>query len=123
MRELTKSMMRFSWAMGVFGMDQLSTLISKDEDDEESQETKVTTSFDEVSDTTGSRMSSRAKNLYESGEKFQTEMVDLVFDFFSADSWSPREVLNRAADMAESSAEALRKAADDEDSDDESNAS
>ncbi len=113
MRELAKSMMRFSWAMSLFGMDQLSTLVSKDEDDE-SQESKVTSSFDNVSTTTGSHFSSRTRNLYDSGDKFQGEMVDVVFDFFSADSWSPRDVLNRAADIAENSADALRRAADDE---------
>ncbi|MCP4898299.1 MAG: hypothetical protein GY906_15100 [bacterium] len=125
MRELAKSMMRFSWAMSLFGMDQLSTIVSKDDDDEKSQEAKVTSSFDEVSSATGSNFSSRAQNLYESGDKFQGEVVDVFFDFFSADSWSPREVLNRAADFAESSADALRRAADDEssESEDESAAS
>jgi hypothetical protein len=122
MRELAKSMMRFSWAMSLFGMDQLGTMFSKDDEGEESQESKVRSSFDDVSTATGSQFSSRARNLYESGDKFQSEIVDVVFDFFSADSWSPRDVLNRAADMAESSADALRRAADEDSESDEASA-
>jgi hypothetical protein len=119
MRELAKSMMRFGWAMSLFGMDQLATLVSKPDEDEESQEEKVSASFDDVSATTGSQFSGRAQNLYESGDKFQCEMVDLVFDFFSAESWSPREVMNRAADLAESSADALRRVVEEDDKDEE----
>jgi hypothetical protein len=35
-------------------------------------------------------------------------MVDLTFDVFRPESWSPEKMFDRAADLAESTAEALR---------------
>lgn len=122
MRELAKSMIRFSWAMSLFGLEQLGKLVEEKKEGDEERSTKVTNSFDSVSGTTQSGFSDRTRRLYDSGDQLQGEMVDAFFDFWSSDNWSPDKVLDRAADLAESSADALRKATKKESSEEEAEA-
>ena len=120
MREVTKSFFRLSWAMTVFGIDQLSRLTRRDdEDDEEQSEHRVASALDSVSEGTEKHLDKRAKSLYESGDKLQSELVDLMFDSVKPEEWKPKRILERAAELADKSADALRDLATEDESEDE----
>lgn len=117
MRDLTKSMFGFSLAMTLFGLEQLRTLLRDKQDDEPDREDLIRDDLDAMSDDTQKHFGDRAQKLYESGDKFQREMVDLVFDIFKAKNFKAEKVFDLAADVAEKSAEVLRDANKDEDED------
>ncbi len=68
-------------------------------------------SCDEVSAAVDARLPDRMGSSYEAGDRLQGELVDVFFDVVSLDDWSPRAVMDRAAEVAERSADALRRAA------------
>jgi len=168
MRELTKSMIRFSWAISVLTFEQMSTLLgerdaegtkhrepthdtarhqsptteepkqagsstegsSAESSSAESssaggskrklsdRQKEIAETLDEVVDATGRHLSDRARTIYDSGDRLQSEMVDMVFDTFSTDRVSPDSVLDRAADLMDDMADALRRATGAEHADD-----
>jgi hypothetical protein len=121
MREATKSFFRLSWAMTVFGADQLASLLGKEDAEpgraeEPAAEKRVTRAMDSVSRDTEKALEKRARSMYEAGDKLQSELVDFFFDSFQPEEWKPKKVLERAADWADRSADALRDLAADDDS-------
>lgn len=112
MRDVAKSMIRFSWAMSLFGLEQIGNVLRERKDDEESREKKVSEALDSVSEATERSFAERMKDLFEAGDRLQEEMVDLVFDVFDSDSLKPGSVMDRAAEAAERSADRLREAAE-----------
>ena len=109
MRETAKSMLRFSWALSVFGLEQAGRLV-KDEDSGHCEE-RIRAAFDSLSDATQGQLGARTRSLYEAGDKLQAESVDLLFDIVRPANWKPEKVMDRAADLAQRSAEALRDVA------------
>jgi len=108
MRGIAKSFVSFSWAMGMFGIEQLNSLLSDEHTDNRTQ--RIKDAFDEVTKAAEAVLSSRTKTMYDSGNRLQQEVVDLSFDIFRSENWSPGKMLDRAADLAESSADAIRDA-------------
>jgi hypothetical protein len=80
MRDLAKSFMRFTWAMSLFGLEQMGNMMSRDKTEE--GEDKAQDSFKKVTDATESSFCERTKSMYEAGDKLQCEMVDAMFDVF-----------------------------------------
>lgn len=113
MRDLAKSMIRFSWAMSLFGLEQLGNLLREREEEEESREEKISQAFDSVTEATNRSFEERMQNLFEAGDRLQVEMVDLMFDVLDSDSLKPERMLDRVADAADRSADRLRDAAKD----------
>ena len=108
MRELTKSFFSFGWTMSLFGLEQLTNALS----DERSgnRRDRMASAFDAVSDATGQQLGKRTSSLYDSGDKLQRETVDLMFDLSRPEELKPSKMVDRAADLVESSADALRDA-------------
>ena len=109
MMELTKSFFSFGWTMSLFGLEKLTNALS----DERSgnRRDRMASAFDAVSDATGQQLGKRTSSLYESGNKLQRETVDLMFDLSRPEELKPSKMVDRAADLVESSADALRYAA------------
>jgi len=95
--------------MSLFGLEQLTNALS----DERSgnRRDRMASAFDAVSDATGQQLGKRTSSLYESGNKLQRETVDLMFDLSRPEELKPSKMVDRAADLVESSADALRDAA------------
>jgi hypothetical protein len=106
MRNVAKSFASFTWAMGMFGVEQLTNLLSEERSG--NRQDRLTEAFESMTKATGEVLSDRTKSMFDSGDRFQREMVDLTFDVFRPESWSPEKMFDRAADLAESTAEALR---------------
>ncbi len=91
MKDLAKSMFRFSWAMGTMGVDQATQLIGRHRDLRKTGET-----LDAVSDAASARLSKDWKHVYEAGEHFQSGMIDTM-SRMAKDSWSnPGQAMNNA---------------------------
>jgi len=109
MRELAKSMFKFSLAMSVFGLEQFGNLVSEKRSGSRRQ--RMSDDLDSVAQATRERFTERMKTVYESGDRLQNEMVDLAFDFLKQDNWKPGKVLDRTADLMKETADALRDTA------------
>jgi len=109
MRELAKSMMRFSWALSVFGLEQVGKLV-KDEHGGK-REQGLRSAFDAVSEATEAQLGRRERSIYDAGDRLQREAVEMVFDT----ACSPDTAVKRAADLVDRSADALRDIVNDKD--------
>jgi hypothetical protein len=109
MRDLTKSFFSFSWTMSLLGLEQLTNLLSEDRSGNRRE--RMAKAFDAVTDATVEQLGTRTSSLYESGDKLQRETIDLMFDLSRPEELKPRKVVDRAADLVESTADALRDAA------------
>ena len=115
MRDLTKSMVRLSWAMSLYGLDRMREVVEKESPAEgeaaRGTESRSAHSLDSLSEATGERLRGRTRRVFEAGDRLQTEMVDLFFDAAEPARKGFEHLFDSAADWAERSAEALRKAA------------
>ena len=108
MRDLTKSFFSFSWTMSLLGLEQLTNLLSEDRSGNRRE--RMAKAFDAVTDATVEQLGSRTSSLYESGDKLQRETIDLMFDLSRPEELKPKKVVDRAADLVESTADAMRDA-------------
>ena len=108
MRDLTKSFFSFSWTMSLFGLEQMTNILSEERSGNRRE--RIARAFDAVRDATVGQLGKRTKSLYESGDKLQRETVDLMFDLSRPEELKPRKVVDRAADLVESTADAMRDA-------------
>jgi hypothetical protein len=106
MRDLTKSFFSFSWAMTLFGLEQFRTLFS--DEIEGRRRDRMTHDLEAVTDVAKRRLSKRNASMFESGNDLQRDMVDLMYDIVRGEEVKPRSVFDRAADLVEESADALR---------------
>ncbi len=106
MRDLTKSFASFSWAMTLFGLDQLRHLVADDDSGERRQ--RISGDLDAVTSAAKGRLSERNASMFDAGQTLQSDMVDLTFDIFRGEELKPRRILDRAADFVEESADTLR---------------
>lgn len=89
MRELTRSMIRFSWAMPLLGLDQMARLVIPGEGRGPLE--SATETFDALSDVASRQMGRRLRDLYEQGDELQSRMVDAMFGIFGgAADWGRR---------------------------------
>jgi hypothetical protein len=96
-RDLTKSMLSFSWAMSLFGVNQLTnTLIPQTP----SQPThRATTAFNNVTQATEEQLGSTLKGVFKAGDQLQRGMVDLMFGFLSLEAFNPSQLMRMTSDM------------------------
>lgn len=117
MRELAKSAIGFSLAMSLFGMDQIRNALKKHNEGER-REDSIKSDLDSITETTGQHLSERTQRVFDAGDQFQREIIDLLVDAFRSDDLKPRRMADLAADVAEKSAEALRDVSGDADTED-----
>ena len=99
MRDLTKSFTSFSWAMTLFGLDQLRHLIA--DDDSGKRRERIGGDLDAMTSAAKDRLSERNASMFDAGNTLQSDMVDLTFDIFRGEELKPRKMLDRAADFGE----------------------
>ncbi len=112
MRGVAKSFASFSWAMTMFSIEQLTNLVSEERSGNRKE--RLINGFDSLTDATSTMLGERTRSMYDAGARLQQDLVDLTFDVCRPENWSPEKVLDRAADLAESSADALRETSDKE---------
>ena len=74
MRDFIKSTLRFSWAMSLFGVQQLENAI----EDSSHQNKKTATAFESVTQATEEQLSGVVKDAFKTGDRLQSGIVDMV---------------------------------------------
>src|SRR5262245_18932527 len=80
MRELTKSMFSFSWAMSLYGLQQLANL---------SAPTQGTKAFDHVTEATEEVLGDLLKATFRAGDNLQKGVVDLTLALLTLQAFKP----------------------------------
>jgi hypothetical protein len=109
MRELTKSMLSFSWAMPIFGMKQMMDIaLPRDMSRPFGQ---ATDSFNAVTDATQNQLGDAWRSAFRAGDQLQRGMVDLMFGLFSFDAFNPNRLMQMTSGLMQSSMGALGQVA------------
>jgi hypothetical protein len=85
MREIAKSIVGFSWAMSLFGMQQVSRLMTPSAD-----QSAAATEFDDLSRVVQSHLSESVVQQFKAADEWQRRVVDVVFDAGSLRSFDAR---------------------------------
>jgi hypothetical protein len=104
MRELTKSMTRYGWAMSVFGVQQMVDLMNAKEGFQNASE-----SFNRVSGAAADSLSGSLKSVYRAGDEMQARVVDLFMTPLVA--MDPNRWMRAGATAARQTASATQQAA------------
>ncbi len=91
MREVAKSMLGLSWAVSLFGMQQLSKAIAPGSRDSYDA---TATELDEVSRAVQSRLTAAAMEQFRAGFEWQQRFVDAVFDAATMQNLDPRRMVD-----------------------------
>jgi hypothetical protein len=88
MRELAKSMVGFSWAVGLFGFQQLNKMIGT-----AAESPQVTAAqLDDVSRAAQRHLTDEYSQQFEAGDTWQRRVIDALFDAASMQSFDPRAI-------------------------------
>src|SRR4051812_33043057 len=98
MRDITKSMFSFSWAMSLFGVQQAVNLFSP---------SKATKAFDNVTGATKEQFDDVLKATFRAGDNLQRGMVDMMLGVFSGQAFNPSRLTRMTSDVMQQSAEAV----------------
>jgi hypothetical protein len=98
MREFTKSMFSYSWAMSLFGVQQMVNLL---------RPSKATQAFDHVTEATEEEFGDILKATFRAGDNLQRGIVDLTLGFFTGQAFNPSRWTRTTTDAMRQSAEAM----------------
>jgi hypothetical protein len=102
MRDLTKSISSFSWAMSLFGLEQMMNL---------ARPAKAAAAFEAVTEATERQLGDLMKSTFRAGDNMQRAMVDMTMGFMSMDAIDPGRWTRAAGDMLGRTTEAVGQAA------------
>lgn len=98
MRDFTKSMFSYSWAMSMFGMQQILNLTRPSE---------ATKAFDAITDATEEQFGDIVKATFRAGDNMQRGMVDLTLGLFTGQAFNPNQWTRMTTDAMRQSADAV----------------
>jgi hypothetical protein len=88
-RDLTKSMISFSWGMSLFGGKQLVNLLTPE---------KATAAFNAVTRATEEQLGDVLKGAFKAGDQLQRGMVDMTFGILTLEAFNPNQMMKMATD-------------------------
>ena len=94
LRDLTKSMLGFSWAISLFGTKQLTNLSTPE---------RATRAFDAVTQATEGQLGDVLKGAFSAGDQLQRNMVDMTLGFLALQAFNPSQMMKMASDMTQQS--------------------
>jgi len=100
MRELSKSMSSFSWAMSLFGIQQTANLLSP---------AKAAKAFDCVTEAAAGQFGDTVKTAFGAGDKLQRGALDLTLGLFTGENSNPGRWTRMASDAVRQSVEVVTK--------------
>ncbi len=101
MRELTKSMLSFSWALPLFGMKQMMDIAMPR--DASRPFGRATDGFEAVTHAARGQLGSTWDGAFRAGDQLQRGLVDLMFSFFSLDALNPNRMMQMTSDAMQRS--------------------
>jgi len=100
MRELSKSMSSFSWAMSLFGIQQMANLLSP---------AKAAKAFDSVTEAAAGQFGDTVKATFGAGDKLQQGSLDLTLGLLTGENSNPGRWTRMASDAVRQSVEVVTK--------------
>ena len=88
MRELAKSMVGFSWAVGLFGFQQFTKVMGAGSEPPD----QTVAQLDDVTRAAERHLSEPFARQFHAGDQWQRKLVDVFFDAASLRSFDPRAV-------------------------------
>lgn len=107
MRELTKAITSYAWALSVFGVQQTWNLFSPDRSE---QRVKVRESLNRVTSVTASEFDSTLKSAFRAGDNLQRGVVDLFYGGMTLGLLDPNVWMKRRTSAAQQSADTAAQA-------------
>src|SRR5438034_7169178 len=98
MRDLTKSMLSLSWAMSLFGVQQMVNLMKP---------SKAAKAFDNVTEAAKQDFDDVTKKTFQAGDDFQRRFVDMTLGIFNLDAVNPGRMMRMTCDMTQRAADAV----------------
>ena len=95
-RDLTKSMVSFSWAMSLFGTKQIANLMTPQSPGQPGHQ--ATTAFDAVTQTTEAQLGEVLQGAFRTGDQLQRGAVDLMSGLIMLDALNPGQFLKMTSD-------------------------
>src|SRR5436305_1052937 len=80
MWDFTRSMLRFSWAMSLFGVQQMANLFAP---------SKASKAFDDVTRATEAELGNGLREAFRAGDSLQRGLVDVTFGAFTGQRTGP----------------------------------
>jgi hypothetical protein len=105
-RELTKSMVAFSWALPLFGAEQLARIVSPREAGPLSRQ--AVAAFEAVTHTTAAQFGAMSRGSFQAGDRLQRCMVDVLFSLVTLEACAPRYITKMTFEVMQQSAEVFR---------------
>src|SRR5262249_19754212 len=96
-RDLTKSMLSFSWAMSLFGVGQLTNTLIPQRPSQPNH--KATTAFYALTHAAEEQLSDVFKGAFKAGDQLQRGTVELLFNFLSLEASNPSQHMRVTSDM------------------------
>jgi len=96
-RDLTKSTLSFSWAMSLFGVEQLTNMLIPQRPSQPTH--RATAAFNTVTQAAEEQLSGVLKGVFNAGDQLQRGMVDLMFSFLSLEAFNPSQMMRMTSDM------------------------
>lgn len=100
MREFTKSMMSYTWAMSLFGVQQMVNVF---------RPSKASESFENVTKATEDEFGDAMKAAFRAGDNLQRGLVDLTFGVFTFGMFDRGGSSRSTGDVGRQTAEAMRQ--------------
>lgn len=107
MRDLTKAMLRFSWAMSLFGVKQMTSMMMPSGNNPPLSE--VTESFNAVTEATEEQLGQMFKDVFKAGDTLQNSVTDLSMKRASMESFDTNQILRWPMDMTQMLNEGLKR--------------
>jgi hypothetical protein len=106
MRELTKSALRYTWAMSLFGVQQAANLLTPTDLREPTR--KANDAFFSVKQSAENEFGDLVFGAFQIGDEVQRGLTNLFFDALTLRAFNPRYVSNLTSQVAAQSQETLR---------------
>jgi hypothetical protein len=105
-RELAKATLSFLWAMSLFGMKQMTDILTPQGPSLPTD--KAVTAFDAVTYAAEGEFSDLLKVAFQAGDQLQREAVEFMFRVFTLEVLRPTSLARLSADTLQQAAETLR---------------
>lgn len=110
MRELAKSMMSYTWAMSMFGVQQAINLVAPVRG--AGQSTKTSQAFDNVTEATTRTFDTNLMQAFETGVSLQSGLIDMMFGGCLAGGCDPTRLVRMGSDAMQTMTGMGRQAQD-----------
>jgi hypothetical protein len=96
-RDLAKSMISFSWAMSLFGMNQMMNVIPTSNPSHMTN--KATTDFNSITDATTRQLGETFQGAFQFGDRLQKGLVDFTLDLLTLEALNPSRLMKTTSNL------------------------